>query len=61
LLFLLASPTLAMTLLIFTDGTQAFSSAQQTAWSTALLLLCFVLVLSATARVVAWHLTRKAR
>jgi ABC-type phosphate transport system permease subunit len=50
-----------MTLVVFTDGTQAFPAAQQTAWSTALLLLCFVLVISAGARVAAWHLTRKAR
>ena len=35
LLFTLATPLAAMTLLIFTDGTQAFPAAQQTAWATA--------------------------
>ena len=50
-----------MTLLIYTEGTQPFPTAQQTAWATALVLLAFVLVLSGVARFVAWHLTRKAR
>jgi ABC-type phosphate transport system permease subunit len=61
LLFTVAAPTLAMTLLIYTDGTQPFPSEQQTAWATALVLLLFVLILSGLARVVAWRLTRRAR
>ena len=61
LLFTVAAPSFAMTLLILTDGTEPFPDAQQTAWTTALLLLLFVLVLSGVARVVAWRLTRRAR
>ena len=61
LLFTVAAPSFAMTLLIYTEGTQPFPSEQQTAWSTALLLLLFVLVLSGIARLVAWRLTRRAR
>jgi len=61
LLFTVAAPSFAMTLLIYTEGTEPFPAAQQTAWSTALLLLLFVLVLSGVARLVAWHLTRRAR
>ncbi len=36
LLFTVASPTFAMTLLIFNDATEPFPDAQQTAWGTAL-------------------------
>jgi phosphate transport system permease protein len=61
LLFTVAAPSFAMTLLIYTEGTEPFPAAQQTAWSTALVLLLFVLVLSGVARLVAWHLTRRAR
>jgi phosphate transport system permease protein len=61
LLFTVAAPSFAMTLLIYTDGTQPFSSDQQTAWATALVLVLFVLVLSGLARLIAWHLTRRAR
>jgi phosphate transport system permease protein len=61
LLFTIAAPTLAMTLLIFTQATQAYPQAQQTAWAAALVLLGAVLCLSVAARVVAWALTRKAR
>jgi phosphate transport system permease protein len=61
LLFTVAAPTFAMTLLIYTEGTQPFPSDQQTAWATAFVLILFVLVLSAVARVVAWRLTRRAR
>jgi phosphate transport system permease protein len=61
LLFTVAAPTLAMTLLILTDGTQPFPDVQQTAWTTAFVLLVFVLVLSTAARLVAWRLTRRAR
>lgn len=61
LLFTLAAPTMALTLLIYDDGTQAFPQAQQTAWSAALVLLALVLILSVAARAVAWALTRRAR
>jgi len=61
LLFTVAAPSFAMTLLILTDGTEPFPDVQQTAWTTALLLLLFVLVLSGLARAVAWRLTRRAR
>jgi len=61
LLFTVAAPSFAMTMLIYTDGTQPFPAEQQTAWTTALLLLLFVLVLSGIARLVAWRLTRRAR
>jgi phosphate transport system permease protein len=61
LLFTVAAPTAVMTLLIYSDSTQAFASAQQTAWSTALVLLALVLALSAASRVIAAMLTRNAR
>ncbi len=61
LLFTVASPTFAMTLLIFNDATQPFPDAQQTAWGTALVLLALVLILSVTARTIAWTLNRKTR
>jgi phosphate transport system permease protein len=61
LLFTIAAPTLAMTLLIFTQATQAYPAAQRTAWAAALVLLAAVLCLSLAARVLAWALTRKAR
>jgi phosphate transport system permease protein len=61
LLFTLASPTMAMTLLIYTDGEQPYSSVQGVAWATALVLLAAVLALSILARVIAWSLTRRAR
>jgi ABC-type phosphate transport system permease subunit len=49
-----------MTLLIFTQATQAYPGAQNTAWAAALVLLAAVLCLSITARIAAWALTRKA-
>jgi phosphate transport system permease protein len=61
LLFTVAAPTAAMTLLIYSDGTQAFSSAQQIAWGTAFVLLAFVIGISVAARGFAFYLTRKAR
>ena len=61
LLFTVAAPTAALTLLIFDQGTQAFQSAQQTAWSTALVLMISVLVLSVAARAAAWRITRHQR
>ncbi len=61
LLFTLASPALAMSLLIYTNGTEPFPSVQQEAWATAFVLLAAVLALSALARGAAWSLTRRAR
>ena len=61
LLFTLATPLAAMTLLIYTDGTQAFPIAQETAWGTALVLLAFVLLLSVAAKIAAWRISRRAR
>jgi phosphate transport system permease protein len=61
LLFTLASPALAMSLLIYTNGTEPFPSVQQEAWATAFVLLAAVLALSALARGTAWLLTRRAR
>ena len=61
LLFTVAAQTSALTLVIFTQSTQAYSSAQKTAWGAALVLLCIVFVLSAAARGAAWYLTRRAR
>jgi phosphate ABC transporter permease protein PstC/phosphate ABC transporter permease subunit PstA len=61
LLFTLASPSFAMTLLIRNDGTEPFPAQQQLAWATALVLLGAVLALSALARFVGWSLTRRAR
>ncbi len=61
LLFTLATPFAAMTLLIYTDGTQAFPVAQETAWGTALVLLGFVLLLSVVAKIAAWRISQRAR
>jgi phosphate transport system permease protein len=61
LLFTVAAPTLAITLLVFSDGTGAQSSAQQTAWGAGLVLLASVLILSVISRIAASALTRNAR
>jgi phosphate transport system permease protein len=61
LLFTVAAPTVAMTLLIYNDGTQAFQDAQRTAWGAAFVLLAAVLVISLATRVIAWAFTRHAR
>jgi phosphate transport system permease protein len=61
LLFTLASPSFALTFLIWDDGTQPYASQQEIAWAAALVLMAAVLVLSASARFVAWSLTRRAR
>jgi phosphate transport system permease protein len=61
LLFTLAAPAFAMSLLVYTDGTEPFPSAQQEAWATAFVLLAAVLALSALARGAGWFLTRRAR
>jgi phosphate transport system permease protein len=61
LLFTVAAPTVAMTLLIYNDGTQAFQQAQQTAWGAAFVLLVAVLIFSVATRVISWAFTRHAR
>jgi len=61
LLFTAAAPTVAMTLLIFSDGTQAFADAQRAAWGTAFVLLVAVLLISVATRLIAWGYTRNAR
>jgi phosphate transport system permease protein len=54
-------PMGALSLTIYSDGTQALPSAQQIAWGTAFVLLVLVLVLSIVARVVSARLNRQAR
>jgi phosphate transport system permease protein len=61
LLFTLAAPSFAMTLLVYTLGTEPFPGAQQEAWATALVLLGTVLALSVLARGAAWYFTRRTR
>ncbi len=61
LLFTVAAPTSAMTLLIFSDGTQPFADAQKAAWGTAFVLLAAVLIISVATRLIAWGYTRNAR
>lgn len=61
LIFTVASQTAALPLVIFTQATQAYSSAQQTAWGAALVLLVVVFALSGVARTLAWYLTRRTR
>ena len=60
LLFTVATPLAAMTLLIYTEGTEPFGAAEATAWGTALVLLAFVLTLSVAVRAVAWGISRTA-
>jgi phosphate transport system permease protein len=54
-------PMGALSLTIYSDGTQAYPAAQQIAWGTAFVLLTLVLVLSVVARVVSARLNRQAR
>jgi phosphate transport system permease protein len=61
LLFTAAGPTLALTLLIFSDGTQAFPAVQRTAWGAALVLLSVVLLISLATRIVTSALERRSR
>jgi phosphate transport system permease protein len=61
LLFTVAAPTVAMTLLIYNDGTQAFQQAQRTAWGAAFVLLVAVLIISVATRAISWAFTRHAR
>ena len=60
LLFTVAAPTMAATLFIYSQGTEAIPSAQTAAWGTALVVLAAVLVLSVATRLLSWALTRKA-
>jgi phosphate transport system permease protein len=61
LLFTLAAQTSAITLVIFSDATQADSMDQRTAWGAAFVLLAAVLVLSIVARALSWWFTRRAQ
>ncbi|MGD0380544.1 MAG: phosphate ABC transporter permease PstA [Acidimicrobiales bacterium] len=54
-------PMGALSLTIYSDGTQAYPAAQQIAWGTAFVLLTLVLVLSVVARVASARLNRQAR
>jgi len=54
-------PMGALSLTIYSDGTQAYPAAQQIAWGTAFVLLALVLVLSVVARVASARLNRQAR
>jgi phosphate transport system permease protein len=54
-------PMSAMSLSIFSNGTQPYPVDQTIAWATALVLLAAVLVLSIGARATASYLTRNAR
>jgi phosphate transport system permease protein len=53
------APTAALPLVIYTDATQVFSSAQQVAWGTAFVLLVAVLLLNVAARRVAARFDRR--
>ncbi len=55
------APMAALPLTIYSDATQPFPAAQQTAWGAALVLVVLVVVVSAAARVVSARLNRKAR
>jgi len=54
-------PMGALSLTIFSNGTQPYPAAQQIAWGTAFVLLALVLVLSVVSRVVSARLNRQAR
>jgi phosphate transport system permease protein len=54
-------PMGALSLTIYSDGTEAYPAAQQIAWGTAFVLLVLVLVLSVVARVTSARLNRQAR
>jgi phosphate transport system permease protein len=54
-------PMGALSLTIYSDGTQAYPAAQEIAWGTAFVLLALVLVLSVVARFVSARLNRQAR
>lgn len=54
-------PMGALSLTIYSDGTQPYPAAQVIAWGTAFVLMVLVLVLSIVARVVSARLNRQAR
>ena len=54
-------PMAAMPLTVYLNGIQAYPDLQQIAWGTALLLLCFVLVLSVSSRIAVARLGRTRR
>jgi phosphate transport system permease protein len=54
-------PMGALSLTIYSNGTQPYPAAQQIAWGTAFVLLSLVLVLSVVSRVVSARLNRQAR
>jgi phosphate transport system permease protein len=54
-------PMGALSLTIYSNGTQPYAAAQQIAWGTAFVLLVLVLVLSVVARVVSARLNGRAR
>jgi len=54
-------PMGALSLTIFSNGTQPYPAAQQIAWGTAFVLLALVLVLSVVSRVVSARLNRQAQ
>lgn len=55
-----SAPTAAMPLVIYTNATEVFGSAQQVAWGTALVLLVLVLLLNVIARRIAARFDRSA-
>ncbi|MGH2719392.1 MAG: phosphate ABC transporter permease PstA [Actinomycetota bacterium] len=54
-----SAPTAAMPLVIYTNATEVYASAQQVAWGTALVLLVLVLLLNVVARRVAAGFDRR--
>lgn len=54
-----SAPTAAMPLVIYTNATEVYASAQQVAWGTALVLLVLVLLLNVVARRVAARFDRR--
>lgn len=55
-----SAPTAAMPLVIYTNATEVYPSAEQAAWGTALVLLVLVLLLNVAARRVAARFDRSA-
>ncbi|HVX21294.1 MAG TPA: phosphate ABC transporter permease PstA [Acidimicrobiales bacterium] len=54
-------PIAALPLVVYQDGIQAYPDLQQTAWGTALFLICVVLVLSVGSRLLAAWFRREKR
>lgn len=55
------SPMAALPLTIYSNATQPYPAAQQTAWGTALVLVVLVVLVSVVARIFAARMNRKAR